>query len=72
MNSLRENSALSRMTPRERKALEGLAIEAGQSAELLAQEMAAAFMRLVLDAPAALPSRPLMGLVQRAGRGLGR
>lgn len=61
-------SALSRMTPYERKAIERLGLETGLDPEDLAREMAAAFLRLVLDAPAALPARPLTALVQRAAR----
>jgi len=61
-------SALDRMTKRERAAIERLGDQTGFDPETLAQEMAAAFLRLVLDAPAALPARPLVSLVQRAGR----
>lgn len=58
-------SALSRMSPVDREAMERLAEETGYSSEDLAAEMAASFLRLVLDAPAALPARPLTAIVQR-------
>nr|WP_170540917.1 hypothetical protein [Ruegeria arenilitoris] len=58
---------LSRMTPRERKALARLSQETGFPAEALAAEMAAAYLRLALDAPQALPARPILGIVRRAG-----
>lgn len=57
---------LSRMTPRERKALSRLSQETGFPPEALAAEMAAAYLRLALDASQALPSRPILGLVRRA------
>ncbi|MGK7753757.1 hypothetical protein [Roseovarius sp. C03] len=65
-------SALDRMSPRQRRRLEKLAEHYGLAAEDLAQNMAAAYMQLVEDAPEALPGRPLLSLVKKtmgAGRG---
>ncbi|TCP43954.1 hypothetical protein [Rhodovulum marinum] len=57
---------LSRLSPAERRAMEALAVEAGFPAQEIAAEMVAAYLRLVLDAPRALPDRPLLGLIRRA------
>ncbi|MDW4550863.1 hypothetical protein R5H32_15990 [Defluviimonas sp. D31] len=57
---------LARFSPAERRAMAALSRETGFSAEDLAAEMAAAYLRLILDAPKALPARPLLGLIRRA------
>jgi len=61
-----EAPAMARMNTGERRMMRSLASETGLDPNILAGEMAAAYLRLVVDAPGCLPSTPLMGLVKRA------
>ncbi|MEL7513652.1 MAG: hypothetical protein AAGK03_03495 [Pseudomonadota bacterium] len=56
---------LSHLTGDEKKLLTRLSLETGIDPAAIAKEMVSAYLRLLLDAPAALPGRPLTGLVQR-------
>lgn len=64
-----DETLLSRLSPAERRAIEALSASTGFSVSDLAREMVAAYLRLVLDAPSALPDRPLLGLIRRAKAG---
>lgn len=61
-------SALSSFHPDELAALERLSAETGHAAEDLACEFAASYYRLVVDAPKALPGKPLLAIVRRLDR----
>lgn len=50
----------------EKKLLTCLSLETGIEPAAIAKEMVSAYLRLLLDAPAALPGRPLTKLVQQA------
>lgn len=54
------------LSPAERRALHRLADLGGCDPEDLAAHMVAAYLRLAIDAPRALPDRPLLGVVRRA------
>lgn len=53
------------LTPSERRALDRLANVAGCNPEDIAAHIVGAYLRLVIDAPAVLPDRPLLGIVRR-------
>lgn len=52
----------------ERRALDRLADASGCDADEIAAHMVGAYLRLVIDAPAALPDRPLLAVIRRTKR----
>ncbi len=56
---------IDRLAPSDRRALKSLAEAAGISAEALIPEIVAGYLRLLADAPGALPKNPIAPL--RAG-----
>lgn len=57
---------LDRMAPADRRMLRRLAEAAGIEADALIPELAAAYLRLLRDAPAVLPRDPLAPVISRA------
>jgi hypothetical protein len=55
-----------RLTPKERLCLRSICEVSGCSLEALYPEMIRAYLRLIIDAPAALPPLPLVSLVRAA------
>ena len=70
------SAVFSAMNTAERRQVAAIAAEVGCSPEAMVSAMAAQFLRLVQDAPAALPERPLSHMVQdlrkRALPGVGK
>ena len=59
-------SVLDGLSPAERRSLERLSEVAGCDPEEIGRHMVAAYLRLVIDAPRALPDRPLLGIIRKS------